>query len=158
MRASLSLGQLSNFGRRGSISRGSCPEVCGGGNLLTLLSYQSSRQAGFLCHGLCRNHRVPASVECCRALLLGNSRGAARMRPIRMNTVPRCQLRFGRVARLQSKMRNGMEEVVGSNPTRSTKSPHNLDGANACSGGICVMTRRLRAQRKGPPPTKSAIR
>ena len=32
-----------------------------------------------------------------------------------------------------------MEEVVGSIPTRSTKSPNNLDGANACSDCVCVV-------------------
>jgi hypothetical protein len=35
---------------------------------------------------------------------------------------------------------HGMEEVVGSIPTRSTKSPNNLDGASRRSGGICVVT------------------
>jgi hypothetical protein len=34
---------------------------------------------------------------------------------------------------------HGMEEVVGSIPTRSTKSPNNLDRTNACSDGVCVM-------------------
>src|SRR5712692_1611428 len=38
-----------------------------------------------------------------------------------MNTAPQHHSRFACVAPLQSKMRNGMEEVVGSNPTRSTK-------------------------------------
>jgi len=45
------------------------------------------------------------------------------MRERRMNTTPECQLRFACLASPQSKMRNGMEEVVGSIPTRSTKSP-----------------------------------
>jgi hypothetical protein len=39
-----------------------------------------------------------------------------------MNTAPQYHSRFLRLALLQSKMRNGMEEVVGSIPTRSTKS------------------------------------
>jgi hypothetical protein len=43
------------------------------------------------------------------------------MRRTRMDTAPRYHSRFFYVARLQSKMRNGMEEVVGSIPTRSTK-------------------------------------
>ena len=42
------------------------------------------------------------------------------MRRTRMNTAPRYHSRFLPVAPLQSKMRNGMEEVVGSIPTRST--------------------------------------
>ena len=44
------------------------------------------------------------------------------MRRTRMNTAPLYLSHFPCVAPLQSKMRNGMEEVVGSNPTRSTKS------------------------------------
>ena len=44
------------------------------------------------------------------------------MRLTRMNTTPRYHSHFALVARPQSKMRNGMEEVVGSIPTRSTKS------------------------------------
>ena len=38
-----------------------------------------------------------------------------------MDTTPRHHSRFLRVAPLRSKMRNGMEEVAGSIPTRSTK-------------------------------------
>ena len=41
----------------------------------------------------------------------------------RMNTAPQYHSRFFRVAPFQSKMRNGMEEVVGSIPTRSTIFP-----------------------------------
>ena len=44
----------------------------------------------------------------------------------------------GPVAQLGARF-HGMEEVVGSIPTRSTKSPNNLDGANACSDGVCVV-------------------
>jgi hypothetical protein len=39
-----------------------------------------------------------------------------------MNTAPHSHSLLAGVAPLQSKMRNGMEEVVGSIPTRSTKS------------------------------------
>src|SRR5271165_4480323 len=42
----------------------------------------------------------------------------------------------GPVAQLGARF-HGMEEVVGSIPTRSTKSPNNLDAANSCSDGIC---------------------
>jgi hypothetical protein len=42
------------------------------------------------------------------------------MRRTRMNTAPQYHSRFFGVALLQPKMRNGMEEVVGSIPTRST--------------------------------------
>jgi len=33
-----------------------------------------------------------------------------------------------------------MEEVVGSNPTRSTKSLNNLDGTSSHNARICVVT------------------
>jgi len=56
--------------------------------------------------------------------------GAVTTRERRMNTAPEYHLRFVCVASLQLKMRNGMEEVVGSIPTRSTKSPNNLDRAS----------------------------
>jgi hypothetical protein len=46
----------------------------------------------------------------------------------------------GPVAQLGARF-HGMEEVVGSIPTRSTKSPNNLDGANACSDGVGVALR-----------------
>jgi hypothetical protein len=48
---------------------------------------------------------------------------------------------------------HGMEEVVGSIPTRSTNSLNKLDGASARNRGVCVMvcviTRRLGAHSKG---------
>ena len=47
-----------------------------------------------------------------------------------MNTAPQCLSRFVYVAPLQSQMRNGMEEVVGSIPTRSTKLPNDSDEAS----------------------------
>ena len=58
----------------------------------------------------------------------------------------------GPVAQLGARF-HGMEEVVGSIPTRSTKSPNNLDGTNAYRDGVCVMvcviTRRFGACGKG---------
>ena len=42
------------------------------------------------------------------------------MRRTRMNTASCCHSRLVPVAPFQSKMRNGMEEVAGSIPTRST--------------------------------------
>ncbi len=45
------------------------------------------------------------------------------MRQTRMDTAPRYHSRFFCVALLQSEMRNGMEEVVGSIPAGSTKTP-----------------------------------
>jgi hypothetical protein len=50
-----------------------------------------------------------------------------------MDIAPRCHSQFACIVPLQSKMRNGMEEVVGSIPTRSTNITHTLPGANAQS-------------------------
>ena len=41
----------------------------------------------------------------------------------------------GPVAQLGARF-HGMEEVVGSIPTRSTKSPNNLDGTSACTHAL----------------------
>jgi hypothetical protein len=58
----------------------------------------------------------------------------------------------GPVAQLGARF-HGMEEVVGSIPTRSTNSLNNLDGASARNHGVCVMlcviTRRSSAHGKG---------
>jgi hypothetical protein len=58
----------------------------------------------------------------------------------------------GPVAQLGARF-HGMEEVVGSIPTRSTKSHNRLDGATARVHGVCVMvcviTRRFSAHSKG---------
>jgi hypothetical protein len=48
--------------------------------------------------------------------------GAPNIRERRMDTAPQYHLRFVCVVLFQFKMRNGMEEVVGSIPTRSTNS------------------------------------
>ena len=73
---------------------------------------------------------------------------------------PRCRLvglrlfvfNRGPVAQLGARF-HGMEEVVGSIPTRSTNSLNNLDGASARNHGVCVMvcviTRRSSAHSKG---------
>ncbi len=58
----------------------------------------------------------------------------------------------GPVAQLGARF-HGMEEVVGSIPTRSTKSLNKLDRASAHTMGVCVMvcviTRRFGAMGKG---------
>jgi hypothetical protein len=66
------------------------------------------------------------------------------MRWTRMNTAPRYHSRFALVARLQSEMRNGMEEVAGSIPARSTK--------------FLLTTRTRKVRTKMPVPTISAAR
>ena len=47
--------------------------------------------------------------------------------------------RSGPVAQLGARF-HGMEEVVGSNPTRSTKSPNNLDWASLYNRDVRVVT------------------
>jgi hypothetical protein len=59
------------------------------------------------------------------------------MRRTRMNTAPRYHSSCALVARRHSKMRNGMEEVVGSIPTRSTKSLSNSGVATALDSRLC---------------------
>src|SRR5882757_2339461 len=61
----------------------------------------------------------------------------ARIEPV----VPPTIQNSGPVAQLGARF-HGMEEVVGSIPTRSTKFPNNLDGTNPYSYGVCVITRR----------------
>jgi hypothetical protein len=87
---------------------------------------------GILCRGLCRTPSIPTRLGCSRTVSPVNKCGAGNSGQTRMNTAPQYHSRFSRVAPLQSKMRNGKEEVVGSIPTRSTKFPNNLDGASAC--------------------------
>src|ERR1039458_5825327 len=55
----------------------------------------------------------------------------------------------GPVAQLGARF-HGMEEVVGSIPTRSTTSPNNLDRTSAHDREVCVITRRSRAWRVLP--------
>src|SRR5258708_5854886 len=68
--------------------------------------------------------------------------------PSRVPAQGNFSLASGPVAQLGARF-HGMEEVVGSIPTRSTNSPNNLDGADAHSDGacviVCVITRRSRA-------------
>ena len=60
---------------------------------------------------------VSDAVGHCRS---STGKGQGNMRRTRMNTAPQYRSRFACVVPLQFKMRNGMEEVVGSIPTRST--------------------------------------
>ena len=57
------------------------------------------------------------------------------MRRTRMNTAPRYHSRFLPVAPLQSKMRNGMEEVVGSIPARLARRHGRHRGRPAAGAG-----------------------
>jgi hypothetical protein len=69
-----------------------------------------------------------------------------------LRTQRRTFLQSGPVAQLGARF-HGMEEVVGSIPTRSTKSLNNLDGASASRYSFCVMvcviTCRFSAYGKG---------
>src|SRR5215469_7923724 len=62
------------------------------------------------------------------------------MRETRMNTAPSCLLLSLGILPLQFVEGNGMEEVVGSIPTRSTNSLDKLGGASYHSRKICVMS------------------
>jgi hypothetical protein len=74
-----------------------------------------------LCRELCRNPSIPDGIWLCRSVSLAHKRRAENTRRTCMNTAPLYRLLSLGIAASQSKMRNGMEEVVGSIPTRSTK-------------------------------------
>src|SRR5271156_1073745 len=78
------------------------------------------------------------------SLLIYPTRTLIGLGPFRFNRGP--------VAQLGARF-HGMEEVVGSIPTRSTNSLNNLVGASARDRGVCVMvcviTRRSGAHGKG---------
>jgi hypothetical protein len=104
-----------------------------------------------LCRGLCRNPAIPARVALCLRVSLGNRQEAANSDQSRMNTASLCRSHFRRVAPSQFTLRNGMEEVVGSIPTRSTNPQQTR--ASACGGNTCVtvgvITRRLNSPQPG---------
>ena len=76
---------------------------------------------GALCRALCRNPAIPTEVWLCRRVSLHDKQEAAHMPETRMNTASQCRSHFVSVAPSEFALRNGMEEVVGSIPTRSTK-------------------------------------
>ena len=90
---------------------------------------------GPLCRDLCRNPAIPAGLWPCRRVSLDDRRSALNMRRTIMNTAVRCRLLSLAIRAPLFVEGNGMEEVVGSIPTRSTKFPNNLDRANAWGGG-----------------------
>jgi hypothetical protein len=55
--------------------------------------------------------------------------------------------RSGPVAQLGARF-HGMEEVVGSIPTRSTKILNKLEAVRAYSDGVCFITRHFGAHRE----------
>ena len=74
-----------------------------------------------LCHGLCRNPAIPARVGALLAVSLRYTRKAVNTPETRMNTASPCRSGSLRICPFQFTLGNGMEEVVGSIPTRSTK-------------------------------------
>ncbi len=84
-----------------------------------------------MCHGLCHNPAIPARVGPFLAVSLGYTQKAANMLETRMNTASLCSFVFLYVCLYSFTLGNGMEEVVGSIPTRSTKSLQMNDLSNA---------------------------
>jgi hypothetical protein len=83
----------------------------------------------YLCHGLCHNRGIPAGVGPSRAVSLRHTQKAVTMPKPHVNTAPRCRSVSLCICPYQFTLGNGMEEVVGSIPTRSTNLAHPL-GAN----------------------------
>ena len=74
-----------------------------------------------LCHGLCHNPAIPAGVGPSRAVSLRHTQKAVNERETRMNTAFLCRFVFLCVCPYSFALGNGMEEVIGSIPIRSTK-------------------------------------
>jgi hypothetical protein len=79
-----------------------------------------------LCRSLCHNPAIPTRVGPCRAVSLGSTRKTANERKTRMNTVFLYRSVSLLICLCLFALGNGMEEVVGSIPTRSTNKPNNL--------------------------------
>ena len=74
----------------------------------------------FLCRNLCRNPVIPAGVRRLLAVSIGYTRKAVNLREVRMNTACSCRSVSLPFAPSQFVLGNGMEEVIGSIPIRST--------------------------------------
>jgi hypothetical protein len=74
-----------------------------------------------LCRSLCHNPRIPARVGPSRKVSLSHTRKAANVRKTRKNTAFLYHSVSLLICPYSFALGNGMEEVVGSIPTRSTK-------------------------------------
>ncbi len=79
-----------------------------------------------LCHGLCHNRAIPTHATLSPAVSLGCTEKAANPLKTRMDAA--VLYRFVTIALYPDSfaLRNGMEEVIGSIPVRSTNKPNNL--------------------------------
>jgi hypothetical protein len=73
-----------------------------------------------LCHGLCHNPAIPERVGASAAVSLSHTQKAVNVHETRMNTASLCRSASLRIGQLQFTPGNGMEEVIGSIPIRST--------------------------------------
>ena len=73
-----------------------------------------------LCRSLCRNSPIPHVIRACHIVSLSNKFGAGKICQTCMNTASSCRLLSVNLETFYSVEGNGMEEVVGSIPTRST--------------------------------------
>ena len=74
-----------------------------------------------LCHGLCHNPPIPTRVGPSLALSFGHTQKAANPRKPRMDAAFLCRFVSLALYPYSFTLRNGMEEVIGSIPIRSTK-------------------------------------
>jgi hypothetical protein len=80
------------------------------------------RDNRFVCLRLCCNPPGPTHIRIGGKVSLGLRWQSANRSLGRMNTANQCHSGLLRLVSSENEMRNGMEEVVGSIPTRSTKS------------------------------------
>jgi hypothetical protein len=78
------------------------------------------RRSVLLCHSLCHNPTIPVRVRLSRSVPLGARGRAGHTRQTRMNTALVYHSVSCAIVCIYSVLGNGMEEVVGSIPTRST--------------------------------------
>ncbi|MGO9339716.1 MAG: hypothetical protein ACLPY1_19625, partial [Terracidiphilus sp.] len=86
----------------------------------------TQRDSLVLCHGLCHNPAIPAGVGLYLSVSLGHTQKAAILRETRMNTASLCRFVSLSICSYSFALGNGMEEVIGSIPIRSTNYIDNL--------------------------------
>jgi hypothetical protein len=76
-----------------------------------------------LCHGLCHNPAIPARVGPFLVVSFGYTKKAVNMPETRMKTAFPCRCVSLLICPCAFALGNGMEEVIGSIPIRSTNNP-----------------------------------
>ena len=134
--------------RSRGISVRPCPVLCCIRSVVKRVNVPS--QPAGLCHGLCHNPAIPAGIEPLPAVSLRHTQKAANPRKPRMDAAFLCRFVSPALYPYSFTLRNGMEEVIGSIPIRSTKYSQQLRQNRAprakrwCVGlRLCAGSRRL---------------